>query len=92
MDRIDELLEKATPDLARRDRLRSLHAEWERVKAYIDRREQIHLPLIVREEPTPEAAGVVIAAADAEELEQIRAELAEAGVPIAGESPPRTGP
>lgn len=61
------------------------------MKTYIDRREQIHLPLIVREEPNPEGAGVVITAADAEELEQIREELAEAGVPILYDTPPATG-
>lgn len=82
MERIDELLERATPNFGRRDRLRSLFREWERVKNSSDPQERIHIPLVVREEPEPNGAGVVIAAVDAEELQQIRDELEEAGVPV----------
>jgi hypothetical protein len=81
MDRIDELLEKATPDFARRDRLRSVFHEWERVKTLTDGR-GVAIPVFVRQEPQPEGAGVVISAVDSEELRQIREELAEAGVPV----------
>ena len=81
MEHIDELLEKATPDRARRDRLRSIFTEWERVKNATGSRNQLHIPLFIREEPQPEGAGVVISAVDSEEFEQIRDELAEAGVP-----------
>jgi hypothetical protein len=87
MDRIDELLEKATPNLARRDRLRSVFTEWERVKSATASRGRIHIPLFIREEPQPEGAGVVISAVDSEEFEQIREELADAGVPAEFQSP-----
>ena len=80
MTRIDELLDKATPDIARRDRLRSVFTEWERVKRS-SAANRLRIPVFVREEPEPATGGVVIAAVDAEELEQIREELEEAGVP-----------
>jgi hypothetical protein len=89
MERIDELLAKATPDFARRDHLRSIFTEWERVKVAAASRGRIHIPLFIREEPQPEGAGVVISAIDSEEFEQIREELAEAGVPAEFQSPTR---
>jgi hypothetical protein len=89
MERIDELLDKATPDLARRDRLRSIFTEWERVKSATASRSRFHIPLFIREEPQPEGAGVVISAVDSEEFEQIREELAEAGVPAEFQSTTR---
>lgn len=91
MERIDELLRKATPDFARRDRLRSIFTEWERVKGAAAARDRIHIPLFIREEPQPEGAGVVISAVDSEEFEQIREELTEAGVPAEFQSSGRPG-
>lgn len=91
MERIDELLRKATPDFARRDRLRNIFTEWERVKGVAGSRDRIHIPLFIREEPQPQGAGVVISAVDAEEFEQIREELAEAGVPAEFQSPASPG-
>lgn len=81
MTRIDQLLQRATPNVPRRERLRGVHAEWEQVKSAVSRRSGIHIPLLVREERQPDDAGLVIAAADSDELQQIREELAEAGVP-----------
>ncbi|HEY7769353.1 hypothetical protein [Longimicrobium sp.] len=81
MERIDELLEKATPNLARRERLRNIYSEWERAKSVVGSRDRVHIPILIREEPQPDVAGVVISAVDAEEFKQIREELADAGVP-----------
>jgi hypothetical protein len=92
MERIDELLERATPNFGRRDRLRSLFNEWERVKNSSVSQERIHIPLVVREEPETDGAALVIAAVDSEELQQIRDELEEAGVPVTVEATlPRDG-
>ncbi len=81
MDRIDELLQRATPDLGRRDHLRNVFHEWERVETLAHSR-SVQVPLIVREGPAVNGAGIVISATDSDELEQIREELADAGVPV----------
>jgi hypothetical protein len=81
MDRIDALLEKATPNLGRREHLRNVYREWERVETLAGSR-TVQVPLIVGEGPEISGAGIVISAADPEELEQIREELATAGVPL----------
>ena len=80
MTRIDELLERATPNVERRNRLRTVFAEWERVKAGAGVRPSLAIPVVIREEPRPEGGGVVIAAVDSEEVDEIREELAAAGV------------
>lgn len=88
MDRIDELLERATPNLSRRNHLRSVFHEWERVKRSLGESGRIHLPFVVREEPEPENGAALISGVDAEELLQIRDELEEAGVRVTIEPPP----
>lgn len=51
MDRIAKLLAKATPNLGRRDHLRDVFAEWERVKNAESARKHIYWPLVIREAP-----------------------------------------
>lgn len=80
MDDIDALLRKATPNLGRREHLRNVFREWERVETLAGS-SAVQVPLIVGEGPEISGAGIVISAADTEELEQIREELTTAGVP-----------
>lgn len=57
MDRIDELLARATPNLARRNHLRDVFAEWERVKHGTSSQSKVFLPLIIREASQAETIG-----------------------------------